>query len=143
MNKAEWDQLKVDLSHAYGQAHLVVDGFRLTLMVRQTGALKYEITPYVNGEFKGIWLRDKTDEAVRFMCPNTISLFKPAEKKRLTKGLSKKLIKEWLPNIDAKGTYYVWGWSSFTSLKAHLIKNNKSIELVKPEPTAVVEGAGA
>jgi hypothetical protein len=133
MTKAEWNQVKASLSFAYGHVELLVDGYKLTLAVQKAAALKYEITPYVNGEFKGIWLHNKTEEAVRFMCPKTVSLFKPADKKRLTKGLSKKTIKEWLPNIDEKRTYYVWGWASFASLKAHLIKNNKSIELAKPE----------
>lgn len=140
MTKAEWDELKHKLSYAYGREELMVDGFKLTLTVQCVKALKYEITPYVNGEFKGIWCRDKTEEAVRFMCPKTIHLFSPTQKKKMTRGLSKKLIKEWFPNIDAKSTYYVWGWTSFASLKAHLIKNNKSIELVKPEPTAAPGG---
>lgn len=134
MTKTEWDQLKVDLGHAYGHAELLVDGYRLTLSVQAVKPLKYEIIPYVNGEFKGIWARDKTEEAVRFLRPVTLHLFSPAQKKRMTKGLSKKLIKELIPNIDKTSTYYAWGWPSFASLKAHLIKNNKSIErVVKPE----------
>lgn len=134
MTKSEWDQLKADLSHAHGYAELLVDGYRLTLAVQPVKPLKYEIIPYVNGEFKAIWARDKTEEAVRFLRPVTLHLYSPAKKKRLTKGLTKKLIKEWLPNIDATSTYYAWGWPSFARLKAHLLKNNKSIERVlKPE----------
>jgi hypothetical protein len=134
MTKTEWDQLKADLGHAYGHAELLVDGYKLTLSVQAVKPLKYEIMPYVNGEFKGIWALDKTEEAVRFLRPVTLHLFSPAKKKRITKGLSKKLIKEWFPKIDATSTYYAWGWPSFAGLKAHLIKNNKSIErVVKPE----------
>lgn len=136
MTKAEWDQLKADLSHAYGHAELLVDGFKLTLSVQAVKPLKYEIVPYVNGVFEGKWCLDKTEEAVRFMRPVKISLYKPAFKKKITKGLSQKRIKEIFPDIDKVGVYYVWGWPVFSSFKAHLIKNNQSIERIHRKPEA-------
>lgn len=136
MTKAEWDQLKADLSHAYGHAELLVDGYKLTLQVRMSKPLQYEIFPFVAGEFKGKWLMDKTEEAVRFMRPVTTRLYKPSLKKKITKGLSQKRIKELFPDIDKTGVYYQWGWPAFSSLKAHLLKNNKSIERVQPSPEA-------
>jgi hypothetical protein len=131
MTKAEWDEIKQTLSFPWGSVTLLVDGFTLTLQVKRVSDLRFEIFPYVNGEFKGIWARDKTEEAVRFLRLKTVHLYSPAQKAKFTKGLSKKAIKEWLPDLDKKSTYYSWGWSSFASLKAHLIRNNKSIELVR------------
>lgn len=130
MTKTEWDQLKADLSHAYGHAELLVDGYQLTLRIQAVKALKYEIMPYVNGQFKGMWIIEKTEEALRFLRPVTRHLYSPAQKKRITKGLSKKSVNELCPNLNKCSTYYQWGWPSFTGLKAHLIKNNKSIERV-------------
>jgi hypothetical protein len=129
MTKAEWDEIKQTLSFPWGAVTLLVDGFTLTLQVKRVSDLKFEIFPYVNGEFKGSWGLNKTEEAVRFLRPKTLHLYSPTQKAKITKGLSKKLIKEWFPDLDKKKTYYSWGWSSFASLKAHLIKHNKSIEM--------------
>ncbi len=131
MTKEEWDLVKTSLADAYGRVHLVVDGFNLSLQVTRVAPMKYEICPYVNGKFEGRWLTQKTEEAVRFMRPQKVSLYSPKDKAALTKGLSKKQIRELIPNLDVTKTYYTWGWSSFVSLKRHLLANNQSIELKK------------
>ena len=131
MTKDEWELVRGKLSVSFGLVDLIVDGYLLHLKVQQTGPLKYEILPYVNGKFEGRWITQKTDECIRFMCPKTVSLYSRADKARITKGLTKRQVKDFFPDLDKTGTYYQWGWASFTSLKRHLLANNKSIELKK------------
>lgn len=130
MTKEEWDQAKTILASAYGVVQLVVDGFNLTLQVVRVAEMRYEIMPYVNGKFEGRWITQKTDESVRFLRPKTVSLYTPKEKARAKK-LRKEIRDAVYPGLEKQTTYYIWGWSSFASLKRHLLANNKSIELKK------------
>ncbi|MDD4942574.1 MAG: hypothetical protein PHQ13_03445 [Rhodoferax sp.] len=133
LTKGQWEAIKHTLSFPWGVVKLDVDGYKVNLHVKQVKPLKFEIFPYVNGEFKGAWLRGDCEESKRFMRPVQLSVFKPAEKRNLLKGLSKKAVKDYLPDIDKKFTVYQWGWASFDALRRHLIANNTVIELTKDE----------
>jgi hypothetical protein len=52
------------------------------------------------------------------------------KQKELFNKMSKKLKKEIL--ADRKYSYYSEYWTSFNAMKRHLLKENSSIELVKP-----------
>lgn len=130
MTKEQWLAVKNALSTPWGVAKLKVDGYALTLQVSQRAPLKFSIYPYVNGVFKGEWLSGEFEEYKRFMRPVQIGVFKPAEKARLKKGLSKKLLKEMSWDLDKTFTVFHWDWPSFDPLRRHLIANNKVIELV-------------
>lgn len=132
MTKDQWLEVKSALSTPFGRVKLKVDGYDLALYVEQVKPLKYSIVPYVNGEFKGEWLSGKFEESKRFMRPVQVAVFKPAEKARMCKGLSKKLIKEFFGDINKTFTSYRWDWPSFDPLRRHLIANNKEIELLEP-----------
>ena len=142
MTKDEWAELERELSSMYGNAELTIDGYTVTF---QTGLCdrRLVIAVYVNGWMKGEWLVKKTEECKRFFRPVVTSLFKPSDKKRLTKGFNKTMIKKYFPDIDKKGEYYSSHWLSFAPLKRHLIANNKSIVLVKPALTASMTGSTA
>ena len=135
MTKDEWLQVKNRLSHPWGSVTLMVDGYTLMLRVEQAKALKFEIMPYVNGEFKGTWMQKDSEEGKRFLRPVTIAAHKPAEKARLVKGMSKKMIKAIFGDrLDATFTVFLWGWPTFGPLQRHLIANNQVIELVGDKP---------
>jgi hypothetical protein len=113
-------------------AKVKVDGYELALAVEQIKPLKCSIMSYVNGEFKGEWLSEKFEESKRFMRPVQVAAFKPADKVHMCKGLSKMLIKELYGDINKSFTSSRWDWSSFDSLRCHLIGNNTSMDLVEP-----------
>lgn len=128
MTKADWDKVEASMSSAYGLISLLCDGYRLTL---QTGIYKRKLStvPYVNGELKGIWMSQDCEERRRFFRPVQTLVWK----KKTTKGFSKKTLKTLGIDPAEKRTYYSCEWS-FRSLKAHLIKNNTSIELITEAP---------
>lgn len=131
MNKENWLKVEEALSHPYGFAKLKCDSYNLTLVVQQTKALKFEIGFYVDGYFRGIFLTQDCEERRRFCCPHQASVYSPASRAKITKGVSKRNVSKWFPDIDKKFTYYGSHWSKFAPLKRHLIANNEVIELLE------------
>ena len=133
MTKDEWLLVKQQLSNPWGSAQLLVDGFKLTLQVQQRAPLKFEIVPYVNGEFRGVWFSKDSEEGKRFLRPVQVRLYKPAELKKLTKGLSKTAVKRVFgDSLDKSFTCIEWGWPTFGPLQRHLVANNKVIQRIEP-----------
>lgn len=130
MTKEEWNKVERSMSSVYGRITLLCDGYRLTL---ETGLCKRKLvtTIYVNGEWKGAWLLNDCEERRRFFRPVKSLVWKP----KILKGVSKRTMKAM--GIDPKetNTFYDSFWPSFRPLKAHLIKNNTSIELAQESLT--------
>lgn len=126
MNKEEWEKVEKSLFGCFEKVVLLIDGFEVTVVVEPYTALKNVFTVYVNGSWKGKWLSEDCEERRRFYQKHTKNLLSRKDQKRLAR--EKKAIR------DAVGkTTYDWYtpyWTSFKSMKAHFIKNNKSIELV-------------
>lgn len=137
MTKDEWKALEMELSFAYGNAKLRIDGFEVNFQVRQD-KMRLVICVFVNGWMRGEWLVKKTEEATRFCRPVTHSLYSPAQIKKLTAGMRKSSIKSWMSRLEKKFVIYTSFWLSFSALKRHLIANNKQIELVDPAPVEVL-----
>lgn len=129
MTAEDWKKVEAALSGPYGCASFTVDGYALTLQVKQVKPLKFAVMVYVNGWFKGELLQNDCEERRRFYCPKKGRVFTAASKAKLTKGLSKRAIARYLPDIDKTFSYWLPVWSSFAPLKRHLVANNKSIEL--------------
>lgn len=128
MTKEDWSKVEASMSSAFGQISLICDGYRLTIQTR-IYKRKLSSVPYVNGEFKGIWMTQDCEERRRFFRPVHTLVWK----KKTTKGFSKKTLKSIGIDPDEKRTYYSCEWS-FRALKSHLIKNNTSIELATEAP---------
>lgn len=133
MTKEEWKALEMELQFNYGRAKLLIDGFEVSFQVTQD-KMRLVICVYVNGWMKGEWLVKKTEEATRFCRPVTFSVYKPSDIKKLTAGMSKASIKQWMPDLSKKLVHYTSYWLSFGALKRHLIANNKVIEVVRIGP---------
>ncbi len=130
MTQEDWKQVEEKLSWPYGVAILHCDGYRLTLQVKQD-KMRLVILFYVDGWFKGEWLLNDCEERRRFCRPQERYIH-PA--KMRTPKLIKIHKKYGWPLPDKKITSYWPWWNNFKTLKAHLIKNNKSVEIALPEP---------
>jgi hypothetical protein len=130
VTKEQWAEIERKLSHPYGDAHLMVDNYKLTLQVAKVKDLKYEIVWWVNGEFKGLWLTKDSEEGRRFARPMSSAIFTPAKIKEIEKIFGKRRAAKEFPRLREKRTYYQWSWPSFKPLMRHLIANNKSIEVL-------------
>lgn len=128
MTKEQWDKVDRSMQSPYGRVSLLCDGFKITV---ETGLYKRKLSSiiYVNGLFKGAWMLEDCEERRRFFRPIKTLVWR----RKLTKGISKRMLKSL--NIDPTETRIAFSaeWSSFRSLKAHLLKNNTSIELAPEE----------
>jgi hypothetical protein len=130
MNNEEWKEVEEKLKSFYNGVRLKCDGYELSIMLERMGQFKNCLMIYINGELKGEWLLKDCEEQRRFFQPVTRSCLTQELKKELKK-MPKKIREE--REAKAKYTYYKPYWTSFRSLKAHLIKNNNKIELVRDE----------
>lgn len=130
LTKDEWDKIKTDLS-LYGFVELTIDEYIITLRVRSTkNFLVRNIFIYVNGEFNSEWVYSKKDKDPcfedirrRFLRKRNKGLSSVANLRK--KGWRKKDAEKFV--AERMFTYYDPHWTSFETLKSHLIKNNKDI----------------
>lgn len=130
MTKEEWSQVEEALKSFYSIVEMKVDEYKVSLRLERLDTYSNRIAIYVNGEFKGKWLIEDCEERRRFLRKREKSLITAKQKKDLNK-LPKKFIKEHEEWFNRSYVYYEHYWSSFNSLKKHLLKENESIELVK------------
>lgn len=131
MSKEEWDDVEMLLSYPYGgKAELLIDGYRITIIVAQEKPLKYVFVVYIDGKLNSEWILKDCEIRRKFFQKHTKSLLTAQDKKRLSK--ERKEVRE---AIIKKNTYYWYSpyWNSFRSLKSHFIKNNKNIVWLKED----------
>ena len=124
MTKAEWEQIEKSLQSPWGSVELLCDGYKLTLQT-QRDKMRLIIMTYSNDHFKGIWISEDCEERRRFFQPKVRKLYKDSFFKGFSKKEEKYLRAKYAKTITTYSPY----WGAFRLLKAHLIKNNTSIEL--------------
>lgn len=125
LTKDQWAELEKKLSHPYGSANLLIDGYEVLLAVHMTKPLRMEIYCYINGHLKGEYIVNDCEERWRFMRPSVHNLYPRNRRKKMDR-LSKKYALGPISYIT-----YSWSWTSFTALRRHLVKNNQSIAIIE------------
>ena len=138
MTKEQWALVEASLRHPYGTVKLLVDGYNLRLQVQPVKPMRLAIAWYVDGSFKGAWLKKDCDIGKRFACPHIMYLYSPKEKARILKIFGKRGAARNFPKLDEKRIYLGWAWASFRSLKRHLIANTQSISLQSDDAITVL-----
>ena len=128
MTKEEWAKIEDKLSSPFGYVKLKVDGYNVIVEVRQDKPLHNVLAVFINGEFKPKWCCEDCEERRRFCCKHKKSLLTAQQRKQLKR--ERKAVREEVEKQLTVYTYYPF-WNSFRSMKAHFIKNNKSIELIE------------
>ncbi len=134
ITKEDWQEIEQKLKSFYNVVKLNCDGYEISLTLERLDTMKNGIMVYVNGVIKGEWLTEECEERRRFYRPITRSLMSQKQRnnlKKLPKRTQNMLIKEL--KLDRTFTYYSFEWTSFNSLKRHLIKNNTNIELIRSD----------
>ena len=131
MTKQDWAYVEGRLKKQYHRVGLNCDGYRVSLLLSRVGDFELAITVFVNGEINGSWLVNDCEERRRFMKPTTKYVMSAKDHKSWVKDFGKRWLKAHGTDVDKTYTSYLPWWKSFRSLKAHLIKNNSSIELVE------------
>ncbi len=132
MTKDEWAKVKETLSCMGQKVILKIDGYEVKLRLQQQTVFENCIAVFVNGEISLKWAYTECEERVRFLEKKVIKSFSE-QKIYNDKSLTKREKKELVKHLNEKCISFVGyelGWGNFEKMKKHLIKNNKSIELV-------------
>lgn len=127
MTKEEWKVTEQRVTNPCKACKLLVDGYRITVILLPESPYKNVLAVYVNGEIRGEWLVKQSEECTRFWYHTTKSMIKPSckGKKRwelltaLGKTEEELLLHRYSP-------YY----PSFAAFKRQLIARNKDIQLL-------------
>lgn len=139
---ADWSRMKANLSGLCGSEELLCDGYKLTIQ-RQQNKNRLYLVVFINGEWKGGWITVDCEERRRFFCPSTTRLYSKKKIDEMLKSLGKRQKEKYISEhkLDKTYTSHSPYWTSFDSLRRHLVKNNQEI-LVEHLPYVVVSGAG-
>lgn len=134
MQQEDWDALKEQMASPYGTMKLKCDQFEVALQQAvDSKSRKWATAVYVDGVFKGLWTRATPDgepeheEARRFMRKVSKAVFRAKEIEEYRKAFGKR---EAAKMAAKRHVYFLPDWSSFNSLKKHLLANNTSIERI-------------
>lgn len=129
MTAEQWKKVEENLQFLFSPfVKLKIDGYEVSLALRQVSQFRNAIVVYINGEFRGKWLSEDCEERRRFFPCKKRCATNTNELKKL--GVrSKKEIQKW----KEKATYneYFSAWTNFKAMKKHFEMNNKSIELLE------------
>ena len=130
MTNEDWKYIEEKLSYPFGSAELLIDGYNVTLGCQLIKPRQFAIAVFIDGKFQMKWAMEDCDIRRRFCSRHTKCFLDQMARNRLKrekKAFREKIIKQ------ATSEYYLPYWNSFRMMKAHFIKNNTSIELVKKE----------
>lgn len=124
----DWKRIEEKLKSFYSPVELHCDGYKITLVLDRISVFQNAIYLYIDGKIKAEWLKD-CEERRRFYRAETKSVLTAKDIRELKK-ISRS--KKYLQHMKERSSYkvYHWHWTSFRALKCHLVKNNKSIEIV-------------
>ena len=132
MTNEEWETVRKAVEEHPNRARLKADGYQIDIYLLPVDPYHNEIVVYVENKFDPKWLDGKGDGegkeiCRRFFCPSTKSFVKKPRQKLSKK--EQRLFEEEKKRRSV--TTYSPFWKNFKSLKAHLIKNNSSIEIAE------------
>lgn len=85
LSKEEWAGVEERLTGRFGSVRLTCDGYRVDAVIGQIAAMKLGIVIYVNGSWKGEWMRGEAEEAKRFFRPVKRYLYTAKRRQELLK----------------------------------------------------------
>ncbi len=131
MTDEEWKIAEDELSGFYGYVRLKIDGYDVTVEKRQISEMKACLAVFIDGAFKMKWALEDCEIRRRFCRKCKKKMYTNKAKTDFIKYVGKKAAKQFEKENShlLYSTYYEPFFGSFRTLKAHLIKNNDSIEL--------------
>jgi predicted transcriptional regulator YdeE len=130
MTEEQWTHFENRLSYPLGKICLEIDGYKVTYLVVQTKKLKYAIMTYINGEYQWEWTTNAENPIREKFLRKTFKYIYKKEYRSRGKE-HKAYLKKAGIDVDGKIDIYTPLWTSAKALRRHLIKNNKSIELLE------------
>ncbi|WP_423197427.1 hypothetical protein DFLDMN_001043 [Cupriavidus sp. H19C3] len=129
LSKEQITAIDYELASPFGRVVLACDGYTITVSVEAKGPRKYVLMVYVNGWFKGEWMKGACEEATRFLRPVPYELYKPAQKAEILRDLGKREGTKFLAKYNRTGVIYEPNWQSVRSMLKHFCKHNELVSV--------------
>lgn len=129
MTQEQWNIVESRLQFYGGHVRLKIDDYHVALYVAQY-KMKLVIAIYVDGEIRGEWIVNDCEIRRKFYQCSNHSLLSRKDKEKLKR--EKKAVREKAMKMYGYQSFSPY-WTSFRSLKRHLIQNNTSIELCEED----------
>lgn len=133
LTKEQRAELAAQLDHPYGPTvHLLCDGRRIALqLLRESGAgVRYRVFTYIDGEFRGAWVKGDTPEA-KFLRKRLQPCCSKAQREKAVKALGKRYVDK-SEYYNKVFTYFVPDWPNGKAAINHLCKVCESVEIAPP-----------
>jgi hypothetical protein len=149
MTKEDWATIEKKLSWPGDGAHLNCDGYQLGIYRARRTEMRDCLVIYVNGVFRGEWATKDCEERKRFLCPMKAYYYKPMMRAAIKANRAKRpkhirdVVEKALGKLadpDASFIWYSCLWPSLKRLKAHLVKNNREISIIREKAEGKANG---
>ena len=127
MTDQEWDGVEKDLQSLFNTVKLRIDGYTVHLRLQMISTFENAIMVYVNDRFEGKWLIEDCEERRRFYPASDLFVYNRKQRAAFKEIRNKRFL---TIDINRKIKSYSMTWKNFKKMKAHLVRNNKSIELI-------------
>lgn len=129
LSKEDIQRIDTELSFPFGCVVLRCDANTITIQVTRTKPRRYDLMVYVNGWFKGDYLKETAPEH-RFYRPVKFSAYKPSERAKIEKQFGKRNARKYFPGLDKTSTYYMPSWNTPSTMLRHFARVCQSVTLV-------------
>ncbi|KUZ02546.1 MULTISPECIES: hypothetical protein [unclassified Burkholderia] len=129
LSRKDIEKIDMELSFPYGCVVLRCDGYTVTIEVQRTKPRRYDLMVFVNGRFRGSYLKEDAPEH-RFYRPVKISAYKPSERAHIEKQFGKRNARKYFPNLDKTSTIFAMTWISTGAMLRHFARVCESVTLV-------------
>jgi hypothetical protein len=137
MTKEDWAEVERKATSYFSSAHLMIDGYKITLRLVNVGKLRMAIMVYVNDRFNGSWIQNQLEGQElcrRFFFRKTTHWMSLSKLKKC--GYRGQRLRDEYKKCEVGSHTPLW--DSWSRLKAHLIRENKEISVFQPETAAKV-----
>ncbi|MCS6596604.1 hypothetical protein N4S61_06745 [Burkholderia pseudomallei] len=129
LSREDIEKIDTELSFPYGCVVLRCDGDTVTIQVQRTKPRRYDLMVYVNGWFRGSYLKADAPEH-RFYRPTKISAYTPSQRADIEKQFGKRKARKYFPDLDKTATIFMPTWSAPGAMLRHFARVNQSVSLV-------------
>ncbi|AOJ10579.1 hypothetical protein [Burkholderia mayonis] len=129
LSKEDIQRIDTELSFPYGCVVLRCDDDTVTIQVQRTKPRRYDLMVYVNGWFRGSYLKESAPEH-RFYRPVKFSAYKPSERANIEKQFGKRNARKYFPGLDKTITIFVPSWNTPGTMLRHFARVCESVTLV-------------
>lgn len=127
------------LAAPFGRAEFQIDGHAVVARVEPYKVRRWTVVVYVDGSWKGEYLKVGHDFQKRFYRLIKVSWYKPKQKAELIKVFGKREVNKRF-DLNKVDYYAVPHWSSVKSMLRHFEANNESVVFVEHQEVRDVAG---